>query len=574
MVKYNYIINDEELVRAIEDIRNAKVIGLDIETTGLNPKKYKIRLVQIAPENKNVIIIDWFKISSHGKNIIKTFLEGDVIKVLHNSKFDYKFLITESIDISNNLYDTMLAAQVIDSGIGSTNFKLENVVFHYTGIEMRKEQQKSNWSKEILSKEQLEYSAYDAYILLSLREEINKQLKSDNLTYIASIEFSTVPAVAQIELNGIYVDTIKLREVQSKFLEEKKQLEKEIRLYLPNTDININSPKQLKGALEGINIYVNSTSKEVLIPLSNKYPVIAIILEYKKLDKLLQFIEKILLNVSEDNRLYSNYFQCITKTGRFSCSDFNLQQIPHDYRIRECFSAPNEKVLVIADYSQVELRIAGEIADDYRIIKAYTDGQDLHSLTASLINNKKSSEISKDDRQAAKALNFGLLYGMGSERFKEYAMNNYGVEMSLEEANEFRNKFFTYYSGLKKWHMVNSVKVKGTSESAISEARTLANRRRLWNGKPSFTEFTNFPVQGTGADILKIALSVLPKALKDTSAKLVATVHDEIIIEAEKADAEKVKMILKTVMEKAGSLILKRIPIISEAKIAENWSEK
>lgn len=574
MIGYIYIDTNEELKEVFENMKDVSCIGLAVQTTGGSPRKDKLRLIQIAIEENPTIIIDLFRIDDTGRKYIKEFLESDVIKVAHNAKFSYKFLYTEEIDITKNLYDTMLAAQVINSGYAEMKLKLEDVVLHFTNIGINKEQQKSDWTKEVLTHEQLSYTAYNAYVLLPLRKILNEKLKKYKLTLVASIEFTAIPAVAQMEINGIYVDVKKMELLQSNYIDKQDILKQELTLYFPSANINLSSPVQLKNALESIGIAVTSTSKEVLIPISQKYEVVKLILQYKKIDKLIQFTRKIINSVEEDERLYSEYFQCKTKTGRFSCADFNLQQIPHEPAIRECFTVPQGKVLVMADYSQIELRVASEIADDYRIIKSYKNNQDLHSLTASLVNDMPLEKVTKTQRQSAKALNFGLLYGMGSSKFKDYAMNNYGVEMSLVEAEKFRNRFFTYYDGIKKWHKINSIKLKGIMANQYFETRTLANRRRVWLGEPSFTEVINTPVQGTGADILKIALGMLPKELRGTSAKILATVHDEILIEADDEEAEKIKEILQNIMELAGRELLKKVPIVAEAVIASNWGEK
>lgn len=574
MLDFIYIDTIDKLKNHITDIVNVKLAGVDTETTGLNPKKDKLRLVQIAIEDGKTLVIDWFKMSGEGKRIVKEFLEGDIVKVLHNAKFDYKFLYYEGIDISKKLYDTMIAAQLIDSGAGEFTYSLEDVLSHFCNININKEQQKSDWSQLFLTQEQLYYAAYDAYILLHLRKEINKKLKRHKLAQVALIEFATIPAIAQMELNGIHVDKEKLVKLESEYEQEKNKLELQLKNCFHNHDINLMSPLQLKKALESINIIVSGTSKEALIPLKYKYKAVELLLEYKKVGKLAQFVKKIITESSEDDRLYSNYFQCGTKTGRLSCSNINLQQMPHDPKVRECFTGTGENMLVIADYSQVELRIAGEIADDTVILGAYEKGQDLHSLTASLINNKPISAVTKEERQASKALNFGLEYGMGSTKLKEYALNSYGVNMTEEEAENFRSRFFQNYLGLKKWHRSNTKLINDSKGGEYMEVRTLANRRRRWRGMPSFTEFINTPVQGTGADIIKIALGKLPDALEGTSAKILATVHDEILLESDPLEAEKVSMILKNAMEEAGKKLLKKVPIIAEAKIARNWSEK
>ena len=221
----------------------------------------------------------------------------------------------------------------------------------------------------------------------------------------------------------------------------------------------------------------------------------------------------------------------------------------------------------MADYSQIELRVAAEISQDSRMIAAYKQGQDLHKLTASLIMDKPLEEVTDDERQAAKAVNFGLIYGMGAKGLQSYAQNTFGVNMTEQDAIIFRARFFTAYQGLNQWH-------QREKQSARRETRTLIGRRREWNDDPKLTEILNTPVQGCAADIIKKALTMLPDALNETRAMIIGCVHDEIILEAPEDKAEQVAQILKNTMEKAGQDILKSVPVIAETTIANSWSEK
>ena len=257
-----------------------------------------------------------------------------------------------------------------------------------------------------------------------------------------------------------------------------------------------------------------------------------------------------------------------TATGRFSCKEPPLQTIPRNKQIRECFRAEAGNNLIIADYSQIELRIAAEISKDPVMIEAYSKGQDLHTLTASIITGKPAEEVTKNDRQLAKAVNFGLIYGAGAETLRDYAKSNYDIDLTLKDAEHFRRKFFKLYRGLSRWHdRVNSRQEYVT--------HTLGGRYRKFNRKYKYklTDRLNSPVQGTGADILKKALVLLRPQIK-CLAKLVHIVHDEIILETPAERAEEVKKILEETMIEAGQYYIKMVPVEVEGNICDSWAEK
>ena len=234
--------------------------------------------------------------------------------------------------------------------------------------------------------------------------------------------------------------------------------------------------------------------------------------------------------------MHCQFWQLGAQSGTFTCSNPNLQQIPRNKETRSCFIAnPNYK-LIIADYSQIELRIAAEITQDKTMIDAYNRGEDLHKLTASIVLNKPLDEISKGDRQIAKSANFGLIYGSSINGFRSYAEGNYGISLTEKEAKKIMDNFFKSYSGLAKWHKQTKSRFYN---QGINETRTLSGRSRYFD-KSTPQQILNTPVQGLGADMLKLALGKLVSALKGLDCKILATVHDEIILEAREEIADKV----------------------------------
>jgi DNA polymerase-1 len=239
-----------------------------------------------------------------------------------------------------------------------------------------------------------------------------------------------------------------------------------------------------------------------------------------------------------------------------------MQQFPRGEH-RRCVIAPPGRVLVKADYSQIELRIAAKISGDEALLKAYQSRQDLHVLTAR--NVLGITEVNKQDRQLAKAINFGLLYGMGADGFREYARSQYNVAMTLRDAKKYRQAFFDAYPGLADWHR----RVRGET---VEETRTISGRRRLLDRTTSYTQLLNTPVQGTGADGLKLALALLWERRGEVPGAFpVLAVHDEIVVEADAGMADAVVSWLKTAMLEAMTPLLDPVPVEVSVTIGANW---
>ena len=244
----------------------------------------------------------------------------------------------------------------------------------------------------------------------------------------------------------------------------------------------------------------------------------------------------------------------------------NLQNITRE--LRKLFKAHKGRKLIVADYSQIELRIAAEYVNDETMIKAFSEGKDLHRFTASLILGKDYEEITKEERQMAKAINFGLIYGISPKSLMEYAKNNYGIDITLREAQKFHERFFEVYSGFKKWH--EKVKEELSKKHTIV-VYSLLGRRMVVN---RFTEAVNFPIQATGSDMLKMAVVFFGKLKDGLDAHIVNLIHDEIVVDVKEEDAQKARDVLSESMLRAGKILLKKVPVEFEAQIVESWAEK
>jgi DNA polymerase I-like protein with 3'-5' exonuclease and polymerase domains len=384
-----------------------------------------------------------------------------------------------------------------------------------------------------------------------------------------------------VEFNGIHLDLIRWQELRDKIeIEQKASLEKlyeyagwpKVQMSFFDdkvlSDINMDSNKQILNILNSYDIPVSDTSRHSLAPYSHN-PLVKAITEYRRTSKLLStFLYSIPQQVHPvTGRLHPKYAQIGAWSGRMSCGGPNIQQIPRDKHFRACFTASQGNKLVIADYSQIELRVVAEISRDEQMIRAYRNGEDLHRLTASLISGKPKEIVTKEERQSAKAMNFGLVFGMGAKGLQSYAKETYDVDMTLEEAEQFRNRFFYAYKGVAAWH-------KKLKNNPPIQSRTVAGRKHVFGSQPGLSGLCNTPVQGSAADIIKNALGMLVSKLDGTNTKIVALVHDEIVLEAEEGQAIEAAGILKETMEKAGAQYLKLVPLLAEVQIADSWAEK
>lgn len=573
-----FIKHSGELELYASRILESPVIAVDTETTGLEAHTDRLRLIQIACAGLPVLIIDCFSFLPDGLGLLKELMSSRAVKVFHNAKFDLKFLMRWGI-FPHPIFDTMLGAMLLRSSGGPDRYSLKALCAHYMNMELDKSEQTGEWGGE-LSQSQLTYAAEDARVLLDLREDIVREIYRNKLTEIARIEFGCAQALSHIEYHGICIDKQKWHALTErtereytaaldelyKFTEppvRQTSLWGEDRIYGANFDSN----SFVIGLLKANGICVTGTSKADLYPYRD-HPLVRALRAYRKASKALStFLHPILhARDFEHGRLHPQYHQISAGSGRMSCDRPNIQQIPRDVAFRACFVAAPGNKLVIADYSQIELRVAAKIADDRRMIKAYREGRDLHLLTASLILDIPESAVTKQARQAAKAVNFGLIFGMGAHGLQQYASQNYGTDMTLEEASLFRSRFFNAYDGINRWHME-------LKKNPPRQGRTLAGRKFIYPENAPIPFTANTPVQGTAADIAKKALSLLVRRIS-LGARIVAVVHDEIIMECAASQSDSIANLLKHTMEEAGNSILETVPVVADVIVADNWAEK
>ena len=590
-MEYRVIRGAQEFLPFMDKLQKAKTLGIDTETDGLDVHSNRMRLLQIAAEGLPVLLFDWNAFSGQGdqeaarnRELLRKCLETDAVKVFHNAKFDLKFLHKEGIR-AGRVFDTMLAVQLLRGCGGSVKASLAAVAAYYLGEEVDKTEQKGDWSGE-LTRSQLEYAARDAELLLRLKPRLEKELAKYGLEKVAEIEFACVPAIALTEYEGIYLDEKKWEQLcaatRASYEEALERLyaysgvpARQLTLWGEEEalDVNFDSNSYVLRLLKKNGIDVKSTSRTSLAPY-HAHPLVRALSDYRRYAKLLNgFLYPIPQMIHPiTGRLHPSYGQIGAWSGRMSCGNPNIQQIPRERAFRGCFCAPKGRKLILADYSQIELRVAAQISGDTRMRRAYRRGEDLHLLTASLISSTKAEMVTKEQRQAAKAVNFGLIFGMGAAGLQQYAAQSYGVDMTLEEARRFRDSFFEAYPGISWWHHDLMEKYGQSGGSALGS--TLTGRKFRLSSRAGVAELANTPVQGTAADILKRALGLLYTEAVGRGWKIVAIVHDEILLEVAEEEAPEAARILKQKMEQAASDILPQVPCLADARIAESWAGK
>jgi len=590
MTNYEVIKTPHDLRRAIDILTNQGVVGLDTETTDLDPYTSRLRLLQLAAPDKVFIFdLDAFRNGDLSKADtlapLRQLLAGQrPIKIAHNSKFDAKFIKHNlGVDLGG-LFDTLHASQIVGAGDIEERHGLQSVANRYLNEAVDKSERLSNWDFE-LSESQLEYAARDAAVLLPIRERLIERLKAESLVKVAQLEFECVMTVVDIELAGFYMHKDRwldqLAIVQTRQRELAEQLQEVLAEESSQgslfggpqrNEINLDSHQQLTQALNRLGIPVpDSTRNWKLQPLAAQYPIIATLLEYRTVQKALTSYGENMIELINPvtKRLHADFRQIGAPTGRFACTNPNIQQVPHAVEYRRCFSGyPEGRKLVIADYSQIELRILAEFSGDHGFIDAFNSGADLHRVTASQVFNASLDQVTKEQRDFAKRLNFGVVYGIGAQRFALM------TGLSQSEAENVLRKYFGTYRQLDNY-------LREAANRAVSDrqARTASGRlvrfRYDENDRQqvSMTQRNgkNTPIQGTSADILKRALKLLKDELSGSSAQIVNIVHDEVVVEADATEAEEIAAKVERVMCAAAEEYLKNVPVKVETEIAEEW---
>src|SRR5215208_1002160 len=571
---YRLVTDAKELPSVAETLASADAIGADLETTDLSPRDGKTRLLQLARPDET-FVVDAFAVGDLSP--LRGVLEGGPIKIFHNAKFDYAFLKEEHGISPSPIFDTMLATQLLDGGEYGASYALEAVVERYLDEEVDKSERRANWSGE-LSRGQLEYAARDAMILWPLRERLAEKLEEEELGYISKVEFGAVAAISEMELAGIKLDVARWKELEQTVRERRDRAAEHLESFFPPPEgvlpleglgprLNLNSPKQITDAFRTLGIELPDTKVWTLLKID--HPAARALLEYRELQKKLgTYLETYPSFIHpKTGRIHANFLQCRVPTGRLACTNPNIQQIPHEDEFRRCFVAEEGHTFVIADYSQIELRILAEVSDDPAFVEAFQKGEDLHRVTAATMYDVPMDEVTKDQRSAAKRTNFGLMYGRGARSLSAQLGTDEG------RGRQLIDEYFANYPKVQHF-------LQRTANRAVRdrELRTLAGRVRKFGNDPVADdrgamrrEAMNYPIQGAASDIAKLALVYIRRELNGTDARLINTIHDEFVVECAEELAPEVSEKTGQAMTMAGEKLLKKVPVEVEVEISREW---
>lgn len=596
-VEHNYhLINDEKSIKELNDkLMKLGEFCFDTETTGLDALEAEIVGLAISFRAHEAYYIpfpdDPFKTQNLLEILRPSFENTSVRKIGQNLKYDIQILKSYNIEVLGPLFDTMLAHYLVET---DSRHNLDLLAKNYLSYKMvpieeligkKGPNQKS--MRNIDPEEIKEYAGEDADITYQLKEILDKELIDKNLKNLfLEIEMPLVPVLADMEREGIKMDPSSLHEFSAELKEDIIKLEAEI-IELAGIQFNVGSPKQLGDVLfDHLKIDPNakrtkskqySTAEDVLSKLSSKHPIISKILDYRGFRKLLNTYVDALPELvrKRTGKIHTSFNQAVAATGRLSSVNPNLQNIPireeRGREIRKTFvPSSSDRIFLSADYSQVELRIMAHMSGDVNMIAAFNRNEDIHTATAALINNVPIEKVSKDMRSKAKTANFGIIYGISSFGLSQR------LNIPRREAKSLIDGYFRSYPSIKKYMDlgIENARSKGYVETLFGRRRYLKDinaDNHIIRGN-SERNAINAPVQGSAADIIKIAMIRIHRELlkRNLKSKMILQVHDELNFDALISELDEVKEIVRHEMEHACQL---KVPLLVDMGTGNNWFE-
>lgn len=590
---YTIISNEVEFSSLVEKIIHLKEICLDTETTSLNVFDADLVGISLSWVEKEAYYVAFPKDKEKQGgyiNLLKLFLENEsILKIGQNIKFDILVFKKYGIELKGEIFDTMLAHYLLEPEQRHNMTYLSEKYLKYTPVPIEDliggGKIQLNMSKISLDKI-AQYAAEDADVTLQLKNILIKDIEKKELLNLSSqLEMPLIPVLADMEYSGINLDKSALSDLAGQLREDLCVLEREI-FTLAGTDFNIQSPKQLGDILfERLNIDPGkktktkqfSTSEEVLLDMVDKHPIISYILDYRMLRKLLNtYVEALpgLVN-PKTNRLHTSFNQALTATGRLSSINPNLQNIPirteRGREIRKAFVPRGGDYLIVsADYSQIELRIMAHMSNDINMLEAFRNDADIHTATAAKIYNVPVNEVTREMRSNAKTANFGIIYGISAFGLSQR------LKIPRKEAAQLIEGYFNSFPNVKKYMEISiqAAKSLGYVKTLFGRRRHLPDIYSANNTVRSMAERNaiNSPIQGTAADIIKMAMVNIHRALKKNKLKseMILQVHDELVFDVLKSELDELKTLVKEEMEKAVTL---NVPLLVEVGEGRNWLE-
>ena len=591
VVNYKTAVSKEEVAGVVKQLQNADELCFDTETSSADPLSATLVGLSLCAAAESA----WYiPVNVEGaldfeeiREILTPLFDSESLKIAHNYKFDYIVLSRAGVKISGPVFDTMVAAYLIDS---SQRLKMDTLSKSYLGYEPISIEELIGKGKGQKSMADLPYediSSYaceDADITFRLYEIFKEKLKEDELFDIAeTVEFPLIEVLAEMEQNGVHIDKKMLASFSKELTKDLEELEKQI-FEVTGEEFNLNSPQQLGTVLfDKMDLPAGkktktgqySTSESVLSKLAVEYEVPSLVLDYRSLKKLLStYVDALpkLIN-PETGRIHTDFNQTVAATGRLSSSNPNLQNIPirtkRGREIRKAFIPKEGYKMLAADYSQVELRVIASISGDENMIEAFKNGEDIHSRTAKEIFNLDSIEdVTPDHRRKAKEVNFGIPYGVSA-----YGLAS-RLGISNSEGKEMIDQYFERFPGIQTYidETIRFAKENEFVSTLMGRRRYIPDiNSRNWNVR-GFAErmAINMPIQGTAADIIKLAMINIQSLIKEENLKsrMLLQVHDELIFDIAPDEEETVPAKIKWRMENAFEI---DVPLDVEMGLANNW---
>ena len=596
------IDTNEKLNELVSKLDGVERISFDTETTSTDQMEADLVGISLAVDLDSGYYIPVGHRANGGKqlpkDVILEALRGplenpEIPKVGHNIKYDAVILARNGLQVQPLSFDTMIAEWLINPT--SRNLGLKNLAWVRLNIKMMTIEELIGKGKnqrsmaDVSIAEAANYAGDDAVIPLHLQLELEEELNERQATRLFNeIEMPLVQVLAEMEMAGIGLDVGYLAQMSEELSQRLALIETQI-FDSVGVEFNLNSPQQLSGALferleltppdrtQRTSSGYYSTAAGILEAMKGDHPVVDWVLEYRELSKLKNtYVDALPLQVNPSTgRVHTSYNQAGSVTGRIASSDPNLQNIPIrtelGRRVRRAFIAEPGNTLLSVDYSQVELRIVAHMSNDETMLAAFRAGQDIHAATAAAIYEVPIDQVSKEQRNRAKGVNFGLIYGMSAFGLSRY------TDITLAEAEDFVNAYFEQFPGVKKY--LDGMKAQAAEKGYVE---TLLGRRRYFLGLKTQAnrnirnreerEAINAPIQGTAADIMKIAMLRVPGALKQAglSAKMLLQVHDELVLECPIEELKPTADLVSRGMQAAYPL---KIPLQTDARSGPNWND-
>ncbi|MCB9225943.1 MAG: DNA polymerase I [Chitinophagales bacterium] len=592
-VNYTLIESKKDLENFVQLLSKQKSFTFDTETTGLDAMNESILGMSFSFHEKEAYYLS-FNDSNRAEllSVLKPIFENEQIeKIAQNIKYDMHILKNYGINVKGKLFDTMLAHYLLepDAKHNMDDLALDYLKYETIHLEdlIGKKGKNQKQFNEIELTEQTNYAAEDADITQQLFAIFGEKLKQENLQNVFNdIEMPLVPVLTTMERNGVKIDEAFLNTYSKELAEEQLQVQEKI-IKEVGFNFNLDSPKQLGEALfDTLKIpYKGSktktgqyaTGEDKLMNYEKEYPIVHDILEYRQIaklrstyvDALPQLIDK------KTGRVHTSFNQAIAATGRLSSTNPNLQNIPirteRGKKVRKAFIPKEGNILLAADYSQIELRLMAELSGDKTMLQAFNDGLDIHAATASKVFNVPLSQVSREMRSNAKTVNFGIIYGVTAFGLSQQ------TDLSRKESAEIIEAYFKTYPDIKKY-MDENIKLaqkNGYVSTIMGRKRKLydINSKNAIQRSHAERNAINAPVQGSAADMIKIAMINIQKEIEKRKMLSLMTlqVHDELVFDVEQKEAEEIKTIIKDKMETAISGL--KVPIIAEIDTGKNWLE-